>query len=295
MDITAAMVKELRQRTGAGMMECKKALVQNDGDIETAIDWMRKEGVMKAEKKSGRVAAEGAVCLAVDENSAIGILLEINSETDFVANGEQFQTFAKAVAQLSLSEKVGDLEVLKNLLFDASSTVEQQRKELVAKVGENIALRRVVCVRSEHGPLGAYLHGRRIGVLVAMKGGDQELAKDMAMHIAASSPLCVSPEDVPEELVAREKEIFLSQAQSSGKPQNIIDKMVEGRLRKFLVEISLVGQSFVKDPDQSVGDVLKTAGAEVEQFVRFEVGEGIEKRESDFAAEVMAQVHVRQD
>ncbi|HEX7027682.1 MAG TPA: translation elongation factor Ts [Gammaproteobacteria bacterium] len=291
MQITAAMVKELRELTGAGMMECKKALTEADGDTQAAIEWMRKNGLAKADKKAGRIAAEGVIGLriAVDEKSAC--LVEINSETDFVARGDDFTAFVEQVTTRILEESPADLEALQALVYQqgGNSTVEERRKELISKIGENIQIRRFARVDSS-GVIGAYSHGGRIGVLVDMKGGDSELAKNVAMHIAASRPVCISEDDMPAEHLAKEKEILLAQAKQSGKPDDIAEKMVVGRLKKYLSEVTLLGQPFVKDPDQSIGKLLKSASAEVKAFYRFEVGEGIEKKEDNFAEEVMAQV-----
>ncbi|HYW75026.1 MAG TPA: translation elongation factor Ts [Gammaproteobacteria bacterium] len=290
MSISAAEVKALRERTGAGMMECKKALVETDGDIEAAIEAMRKSGLAKADKKAGRTAAEGRIALAVEGNSAV--LVEVNCETDFVAGGDDFAAFADSVAQVTLKEGPKDVETLSAFELDDGETIDTRRRELVAKIGENINVRRFERINSE-GTLGRYVHGVRIGVLVDLEGGDEELAKDVAMHIAASNPVCVGPEDVPAEVLDKEREIHRAQAEQSGKPADIVEKMIEGRLRKYVNEIALTGQPFVKNPDQSVGALLKEHGARVLRFVRFEVGEGIEKDETDFASEVMAQVQGR--
>jgi elongation factor Ts len=290
-NITAAMVKELRERTGAGMMECKKALEAAAGNIETAIEDMRKSGMAKAAKKAGRVAAEGIVALAASSDGRHAALVEVNCETDFVARGDDFINFANQTAKAALAAKAKTLEALQALVFDAANkkTVEEVRSELVAKIGENIQVRRVVYMEST-GHLGAYLHGARIGTLVAIDGGNAELAKDIAMHIAASQPQAIQPQDVPADLVAKEKEIFVAQVLESGKPANMVEKIVEGKLNKFLNDMSLVGQPFVKNPDQTVGKLLEQAKAKVVNFVRFEVGEGIEKQTSNFVEEVMAQV-----
>ncbi|ROR32215.1 translation elongation factor Ts [Inmirania thermothiophila] len=285
MQITAALVKELRERTGAGMMECKKALVETGGDIEAAIELMRKSGQAKADKKAGRVAAEGIIAVARDGGAVA--LVEVNSETDFVAKDEHFVRFAEAVAQAALEKAPADLEALLALPLDGGS-VEEARRELVAKVGENIQVRRFARIDSD-GVLGVYRHGTRIGVVVELAGGDETLARDLAMHVAASRPQWVRDEEVPEAVLAKEREIYAAQAADSGKPAHIVEKMVEGRLRKWLAEVTLLGQPFVKDPDQTVGELVRKAGAEVRRFVRLEVGEGIEKRQEDFAAEVMAQ------
>ncbi len=287
MQITAAMVKELRERSGAGMMECKKALTQNDGDIDAAVESLRKQGLSKADKKAGRVAAEGRIVLAQSGNS--GVLVEINSETDFVAKDESFVKFADDVAQAALAAGSADAQALKTASLGADS-VEQARQALVAKVGENVQVRRLV--RIDDAPnLGAYVHGGRIGVLVALEGGDAEFARGLAMHIAAMNPQHVSPDDVPAEFVDKEKEIALAQMsdKDKAKPVEIQEKMVAGRIRKLLNEISLTGQPYVLDTSMNVGDALKKAGAKVRAFHRIEVGEGIEKKEDDFAGEVMKQ------
>jgi len=288
--ISAAEVKALRERTGAGMMECKKALVETDGDIEAAIEAMRKAGLAKADKKAGRTAAEGRIALAVEGN--VAALVEVNCETDFVAGGDDFAGFADGVAQAALESSPEDLDALSGLELEGGETVDTRRRELIAKIGENINVRRFERMSSE-GVLGRYVHGVRIGVLVDLEGGDEELAKDVAMHIAASNPVCVGPEDVPADVLDKEREIHRAQAEQSGKPAEIVEKMIEGRLRKYVNEIALTGQPFVKNPDQSVGALLKEHGARVVRFVRFEVGEGIEKDETDFASEVMAQVQGR--
>jgi len=291
MEITAALVKELRERTGSGLMECKKALVETQGDIEAAIEAMRKSGLVKASKKAGRVAAEGIVVMSLSDDGRRGSLLEVNCETDFVAKGDDFVNFANRVAARVAAAEPADIEALLALPIEEGSAtaVDTARQELIAKIGENINVRRFVQFGTAN-TIGGYLHGTRIGVLVELDGGDQTLAKDLAMHIAASSPVAVDEGDVSPELVAKEKEIFAAQAANSGKPQEIIEKMVAGRIRKFLAEVTLVGQPFVKDPETTVGNLLKRAGAKVVRFVRYEVGEGIEKEEGDFAAEVMAQV-----
>ena len=292
MAISAAMVKELRERTGAGMMECKKALVESDGDVEAAIEAMRKSGQAKAARKSGRIAAEGAVMIAIAEGAKRGVLVEINCETDFVAKDENFSSFAAAVAQTALSSSAADAAALADLPLagDGSSSVNAAREALIAKIGENIQVRRVVRFDDAEGVLYSYRHGVRIGVVVELVGGDETLGRDIAMHIAASSPLCVSADQVPSETLEKEREIFRAQALESGKPENIVEKMIGGRVRKFLEEVTLLGQPFVKDPDMSVEKLLSQAGAQVRRFARVEVGEGIEKRSENFADEVMAQV-----
>ncbi|MFC0180064.1 translation elongation factor Ts [Thorsellia kenyensis] len=278
-DITAALVKELRERTGAGMMECKKALVESNGDIELAIDNMRKSGQAKAAKKSGRVAAEGIILAKVADCGTYGVLVELNCETDFVAKDSGFVAFGNEVVDAVLAGKMSDIAAVQ-------AKFEDQRTALVAKIGENITIRRTSVVEGEK--LGSYLHGARIGVIVAAKGADEETIKHVAMHIAASKPDYVKPEDVPADVVNREHQIQLDIAMQSGKPRDIAEKMVEGRMRKFTGEVSLTGQPFVMSPDKTVGQMLQEKGADVSNFVRFEVGEGIEKVETDFAAEVAA-------
>lgn len=278
-EITAALVKELRERTGAGMMECKKALVEATGDIELAIDNMRKSGQAKAAKKAGRVAAEGVILTKIAADGKYGVIVELNCETDFVAKDAGFRAFGDEVASAALNERITDVEALK-------AKFEEQRTALVAKIGENINIRRIAIQQGD--ALGAYLHGARIGVLVAAQGADEELIKHIAMHIAASKPEYVKAEDVPADVVAREHQIQLDIAMQSGKPREIAEKMVEGRMRKFTGEISLTGQHFVMDPNKTVGVLLQEHKANVTSFVRFEVGEGIEKAEVDFAAEVAA-------
>jgi len=292
MQITAQRVKELRERTGAGMMDCKKALQETGGDMEAAIEHMRKAGLAKADRKAGRTAAEGLVAIELAADGSAAALVEVNCETDFVARGDEFGGFAQAIARQVLASGPADLEALLAMPLDdgGTQTVEDTRQALVAKLGENMNVRRFTRVQGAGGPIGSYLHGNRIGVLVTLAGGDAELARDLAMHVAASSPQVVLPEQVPEELVAKEKEIFLAQSADSGKPAHIVEKMIGGKLRKFLDEVSLVGQSFVKDPDVKVGELLKRQGAKVEGFERFEVGEGIEKRQDNFAEEVMSQL-----
>ncbi|XKM13466.1 translation elongation factor Ts [Orbaceae bacterium ac157xtp] len=278
-EVTAAMVKELRERTGAGMMECKKALVEANGDIELAIDNMRKSGQAKAAKKAGRVAAEGVIINKISADKKHGIILEVNCETDFVAKDAGFLAFSEKVAQVALNDNMTDIAALQ-------AKFEEERTALVAKIGENIGIRRVSAISGD--VIGAYQHGARIGVLVAATGADEELVKHIAMHIAASKPEYVKPEDVPADVVAHERQIQIDIAMQSGKPREIAEKMVEGRMRKFTGEVSLTGQPFVMDPSKTVGDLLKEKNASVSNFIRFEVGEGIEKVEVDFAAEVAA-------
>ncbi|MBI4695449.1 MAG: elongation factor Ts [Gammaproteobacteria bacterium] len=288
MQITAALVKELRERSGAGMMECKSALVATNGDIEAAFEHLRKSGAAKAAKKAGRIAAEGAI--VVLEKGKVAVIVEVNSETDFVANDENFVKFANAVADTVITQEPVDVDALNALtLSGAGETVETARQNLVAKIGENISVRRFARVEAVAGALGAYLHGKRIGVLVELEGGSAELAKDVAMHVAASNPVCVAESDVPSALLEKEREIRLAQAAQSGKPADIVEKMVTGQMRKFIAESTLLGQAFVKDPDTTVGKLVAKAGAKVQRFIRFEVGEGIEKKSVDFAEEVAAQ------
>ena len=288
MAITAATVKELRERTGAGMMDCKKALQEADGEIEKAIEDMRKSGMAKAAKKAGRVAAEGLVVIKRNTETSQVVIAEINSETDFVAKDDSFKGFCDQIATCILANQPSDIESLMESNI-GGQTVEETRQQLVAKIGENISIRRFSLIDSADGILGSYLHGVRIGVIVELEGGDEVLAKDIAMHIAASNPVCIAEEDVPKDLLDKEREILIAQAQESGKPQEIIEKMISGRINKFLKEITLLGQPFVKDPDQTVAKLLESAGATIKSFIRYEVGEGIEKRNDNFAEEVMAQ------
>ncbi len=288
MSVSANLVKQLRERTGSGMMECKKALVETDGDLEAAAELMRKKGLAKADKKAGRVAAEGRIAAAASDDGRSGVLVEVNSETDFVGNGDEFRGFAESVARCALDNEPQDLDALLACEIDGKP-VETVRQEMVAQLGENIEVRRFIRYAGDN-QVAQYLHGARIGVMIEVAGGDEQLGRDLAMHIAASSPVCVSPDDVPADQLESEKEVLMAQARESGKPEEIIQKMVEGRLNKHLSEITLVGQPFVKDPDQTVGDLLKEKGATVQQFARFEVGEGKEKKDESFADEVMAQV-----
>lgn len=287
-NISASLVKELRERTGAGMMECKKALTTSNGDIELAIEELRKSGATKAGKKAGRVAAEGAI--AMFDNGKQAVMVEINSETDFVARDANFTAFVKAVGEAALQNHCQDVDALSKTTLSDGKTVEEARLELVAKVGENVQIRRLVLSQPNATCVGTYLHGSRIGVVVELDTDNKEVARDVAMHIAASRPIVVSPEQVSADLVAKEKEIYMAQAATSGKPQEIIEKMVVGRLKKFLDEVSLTGQPFVKDPDVTVGHLLNKHRAKVLNFYRFEVGEGIEKIVEDFKEAVMSQV-----
>ena len=290
MQITAALVKELRERTGSGMMECKKALTETGGDIEAAVELMRKAGLAKADKKAGRVAAEGMIAAAISEDGAHAAIVEVNCETDFVAKGDDFVTFSGEIVNVVLAKQPADVAALADLPLASGGTVEETRRNLIAKLGENITVRRCAVLNNTGGKIAAYLHGNRIGVLVAVQGGDEALAKDIAMHVAASKPVALGPDNVSADLIAKEKEIYTAQAAESGKPADIVEKMVSGRVNKFLKEVTLLGQPFVKNPDISVEQLLKENGAKVSAFVRFEVGEGIEKKSDNFAEEVMAQV-----
>jgi len=290
MTITASLVSELRQRTGAGMMECKKFLTMTNGDIEQAILEMRKAGQAKADKKADRIAAEGMIVIAKDAQGKNAVILEVNSETDFVARDAGFVGFANAAAQTALKSQVTSVDALLQATIDnGSDTVEEVRQQLVAKIGENIRIRRIERMSCQ-GVIGNYLHGSRIGVLVAMQNGDEALAKDIAMQVAANRPQVVRAEDVSPDAIAIERDVFMAQAKESGKPADIIEKMIQGRISKFVQEVSLMGQDFVKDPSIKIDALLKKHQASVEKFICFQVGEGIEKREDNFVEEVMAQV-----
>ena len=289
MTITATLVKELRERTGAGMMDCKKALVETNANLEAAIDLMRASGAAKAAKKAGRVASEGLVNVAISDDNKSAVILEVNSETDFVTKGQSFIDFVSALGKLALKNKPESVEAFLAQTLDSGETVDEAREGIVAKIGENVSVRRLQNVSAENGVLGAYKHGDRIAVLTVLSGKDANLAKDIAMHIAASRPECVCEEQLSNELVEREKAVFIEQAKESGKPDHIIEKMIVGRMNKFVNEVTLYGQAFIKDPETSVGELVKSKNAEVESFVRFEVGEGIEKKEDSFVEEVMAQ------
>ena len=289
-DITAGMVKELRELTGLGMMECKKALTESGGDLKAAEDLLRIRSGAKASKAAGRIAAEGIVGAHIAADGKLGALVEVNCETDFVSKNEDFVNFAKNLAQLVATKNLTDVAALSGAALASGENVEEFRKALVMKLGENISVRR--CVRyATQGRLASYLHGAKIGVMVDYVGGDETLGKDLAMHIAASKPVCVSKEQVAAELLARERQIYTAQAAESGKPANIVEKMVDGRVAKFLAEVTLLGQPFVKDPEQTVEKLLAAKSAKVNGFTMFIVGEGIAKKSDDFAAEVMAQVN----
>jgi elongation factor Ts len=283
--MSAALVKELRERTGLGLLECKKALAAAGGDIDKAIEELRKSSGMKAAKKAGRTAADGVVATRVADDGSYGVLVEVNSETDFVARDENFLAFVGSVVDAAFDRRQADVAAL------MAGDLESAREALVQKIGENIGVRRIELVTADSGVVGSYVHGNnRIAVLVELKGGDQDLAREVAMHVAAVNPQVVAPGDMPEDVLAKEKEIFTAQAQESGKPPEIIEKMIGGRIKKFLAENSLVEQPFVKDPDVTVGKLVSGAGAEVASFARFEVGEGIEVEKVDFADEVAAQL-----
>ena len=290
MSVSAAMVKELRERTSLGVLECKKALAEAGGDIDAAVELLRKSGQAKADKKAGRIAAEGRVAQLISDDGKTAAIVEVNCETDFVANGDEFGVFATLIAQRIIADKPVDVEALTQLAFDGSKSIEERRKEMVTKLGENITVRRFERLESDGGQLDGYMHGVRIGVLVDIAPGNTTLGKDVAMHIAASRPIAISEDNVDPATLAKEKEIFEVQAAESGKPAEIIDKMVAGRIRKFLAEVTLLGQSFVKDPDLSVAKLLDKSNSTVKQFLRYEVGEGIEKKVENFAEEVAAQI-----
>lgn len=286
MTITAALVKELRELTNAPMMDCKKALTETDGSINDAIEWLKKKGAIKAAKQAGRIATEGVILVSISTDKKAAVIVELNCETDFVARGEQFKAFGQALVQLALETGAADLPALLAARL-GSQTVEETRQALMTKIGENVNIRRVERIISEHN-VAAYTHGDRIGVILSFEGDDQ-LGKDLAMHIAASHPQVIAPENVSEDMINKEKEIYMAQALESGKPRDIIEKMVMGRISKFLNEISLQGQPFVKDPDITVGQLLKQRNANVYSFIRFEVGEGLEKKVDNFVEEVLAQ------
>ncbi|VAW49426.1 Translation elongation factor Ts [hydrothermal vent metagenome] len=285
MAITASMVKELRQATGAGMMDCKKALTETDGDMDAAIEFLRKKGMAGADKKAGRVAAEGVIAIAISDDKKTGMLAEVNCETDFVAKGDEFKAFANEIAALALAADTLDVEEIMALTMSSGKTVDITRREMIARIGENMALRFVQKIES-NGLIGQYQHGEKIGVGVALEGGDEALARDIAMHVAAVNPSAITADEVDQEMLAKERKFQIEQAQESGKPAEIIEKMIDGRMRKFLQEITLVGQAFVKNPDVTIEKLLKENGATVTAFIRLEVGAGIDIEETDFAEEV---------
>ncbi len=289
MAITATLVKELRERTGAGMMDCKKALTETSGDLEAAIDLMRASGAAKAAKRAGRIASEGLVKIALSEDNKSAVIIEVNSETDFVAKGQEFIDFVNSLGRLALKTMPKSTEEFLSQSLDTGETVDKARENIVAKIGENISVRRIEALQAKSGTIGAYRHGNRIAVLAHLAEDDETLAKEVAMHIAASKPECVSEDLLSNDLIEREKAIFVEQAKESGKPDNIIEKMIVGRMKKFVNEVTLYGQPFIKDPDTTVGKLVKSNNNEVLGFVRFEVGEGIKKKEDNFVEEVMAQ------
>jgi elongation factor Ts len=289
MTISAALVKELRERTGAGMMDCKKALTQTGGNIDQGIELLRTLGVASAEKKSGRIAAEGVIVQLVSDDKFSGVLVEVNCETDFAAKDNSFKEYSTAVALCLLAGDQNTIEDLEESELHPGISVNQARQELISKIGENISVRRFDRLRSPDGLVAGYLHGGRIGVLVSMDKREAELGKDIAMHIAASRPICVAEDDVPEEVIEAERSIFTAQAKESGKSDDIVARMVDGKLKKFMKENTLLGQAYVKDPDITVGDLIAGVDAKVCEMLRYEVGEGLEKRDDDFVAEVMAQ------
>lgn len=287
MAVTASMVKELREMTGAGMMDCKKALGETDGNMEEAVEFLRKKGMAGADKKAGRTAAEGVIAIAVSDDQKKAAIVEVNCETDFVAKGDEFKTFADEIASIVLATGQVDIDALMGEKMANGQTIDEKRREMIGKIGENMAVRRIELVES-NGTIGQYQHGEKIGVVVAMNGGDDALTRDVAMHIAAAKPAAISADDVDAEVLEKERKFQIEQAQDSGKPADIIEKMIEGRMRKYLQEITLLGQAFVKDPDQTVEKLLKASDASVTNFVRLEVGEGIEIEETNFADEVAA-------
>ena len=290
MPVTASEVKALRELTGAGMMECKKALTETHGDLDEAIALLRKKGAASAEKKSGRIAAEGVITFAINNEGTAAILVEVNCETDFVAKDNSFKDFSTHLANTLLEHRPDSVEDASQLQLAGGATIEATRQELIAKIGENISLRRFEVVQAGPGELAGYVHGSRIGVIIRMDSSTEpDLGRDIAMHVAASRPVCIDESEMPDELLKKERDIYTAQAAESGKPPEIVEKMVTGRIKKFLKENTLLGQPFVKNPDESVGDLLSGQQASVVSMSRFEVGEGLEKRSDDFVAEVMAQ------
>lgn len=288
MAVSAAMVKELRERTGAGMMDCKKALDETQGDLDAAIEFLRVKGMAGADKKAGRVAAEGVIAIAISDDKKKAAIAEVNCETDFVAKGEDFQAFANGVAKVILAKGFTSVEDLEKETLESGKTIDETRRALIAKIGENMQIRRVEIVETSNGEIGSYQHGEKIGVVVAMNNGNEALIRDVAMHVAATKPQAISADDVDQDMLNKEREILTDQAKESGKPMEIIEKMIDGRIRKYLEEITLLGQPFVKDPDQTVEKLLKANDASVTRFIRLEVGEGIEKEVLNFADEVAA-------
>jgi elongation factor Ts len=289
-NITAQMVKELRDRTGAGMMECKKALLEASGDMEKAVEEMRKAGQAKADKKSSRIAAEGVLTLSVSEDNKIANMIEINCETDFVAKDENFLEFVKTISEVSLQNYNGSLDDFNNSKCISGKTIEETRLELVSKVGENVKIRRIQSIANDGNYMGHYMHGAKIGVVVILEKENENLAKDICMHIAAMKPLALNSSEIPQEDLDKEREIFSAQAKESGKPDDIIQKMVDGKMKKYISEVTLVDQTFVKDSEITINKLLETHNNSVLLFYRLEVGEGIEKKDENFADEVMAQI-----
>ncbi|SFR48940.1 translation elongation factor Ts [Thiomicrospira sp. ALE5] len=286
MAVSAALVKELRERTGAGMMDCKRALDETQGDLDAANEFLRVKGMAGADKKAGRVAAEGVIAIAIADDKKSAAIVEVNCETDFVAKGDEFKGFADEVAAIALANQVVSADELANLNMASGKTVDETRRQLVAKIGENMQVRRIELVATDSGEIGSYQHGEKIGVVVAMDQGNETLIRDVAMHVAATKPQAISADDLDQAVVQKEREILTDQAKESGKPMEIIEKMIDGRIRKFLQEVTLLGQPFVKDPDQTIEALLKQNSASVTRFIRLEVGEGIEKQEVNFAEEV---------
>lgn len=294
MAISAAMVKELREITSAGMMDCKKALTETDGDIEAAIEFLRKKGMAGADKKASRVAAEGVIAIAVTADKKKAIIAEVNCETDFVAKGDEFKKFANEIAMISLTTGITDIEVLFNEKMANGKTIDETRREMIARIGENMGVRRLEMMESA-GHIGYYQHGEKIGVVVSLEGGDDTLSRDIAMHVAASKPQALSADEVDAAILEKERNFQIEQAQESGKPMEIIEKMIEGRMRKYLQDITLLGQAFIKDPDVTIEKLLKTKNAACKGFVRLEVGEGIVIEQTNFADEVAAAAAAAQE
>ena len=289
-NITAQMVKELRDRTGAGMMECKKALLDSSGNMDKAVEEMRKAGQAKADKKSSRIAAEGVVTLSISDDNSIANIVEINCETDFVAKDENFLKFVKTISEVSLKNYKGSVDDFNNSKHPSGKTIEEIRLELVSKVGENVKIRRVQNIKNDGNYMGHYMHGTKIGVAVVLQKENKELAKDVCMHIAAMKPRALNANDIPQEDLEKEREIFVAQAKESGKPDDIIQKMVDGKLKKYISEVTLVDQTFVKDNEITISKLLEKHDNSVLSFYRLEVGEGVEKKDENFADEVMAQI-----
>ena len=289
-NITAQMVKELRDRTGAGMMECKKALLDSSGDMDKAVEEMRKAGQAKADKKSSRIAAEGVITLSISDDNSIANMVEINCETDFVAKDENFLKFVKTISEVSLKNYKGSVDDFNNSKHPSGKTIEEIRLELVSKVGENVKIRRVQNIKNDGNYMGHYMHGTKIGVVVVLQKENEELAKDVCMHIAAMKPRALNANDIPQEDLEKEREIFVAQAKESGKPDDIIQKMVDGKLKKYISEVTLVDQTFVKDNEITISKLLEKHDNSVLSFYRLEVGEGVEKKDENFADEVMAQI-----